>query len=168
MQKTGQNLDEIFRRDDGLWTKEVVTGTEVRAYSPEIFRRQNWPDLVSETELGQLGNQLCSYLRSLGRNQKQCTNEVILNLRTLFRVLHWGTEGNLLGRPFTSFFPNHHSISILLQTSQKRPLCFSLLLFFSLLSYYTLLFTVFNVRWRDDINLCQLKNYLFRKENQFK
>ena len=128
-----------LRRWSEAWRSE-------HTLSPEIFRRQNWPDLVSETELGQLGNQLCSYHESLGRNQKQCTNEVILNLRTLFRVLHWGIEGNLLRWPFTSFFPNHRSISVLLQTSQKRPLWLLSTPIFSLSSYYTLLFTVFNVR----------------------
>lgn len=137
----------------------------VGAYSPEIFRRQNWHDLVSETELGQLGNQLCSHHESLGRNQKQCTNEVILNLRTLFRVLHGGIEGNFLRWPFTSFFPNNLSVSILLQTSPKWSLQ---LLSTPIFVTFTLLhFTIYCLQcegWRDDINLYQLKNYLFRKK----
>ena len=157
-------MDERFRRDDGRRAEELVTGMRVRAYSPEIFSRQNWHDLVSETELGQLGNQLCSHHESLGRNQKQCTNEVILNLRTLFRVLHGGTEGNFLRWPSTSFFPNHLSVSILLQTPK-----WSLqLLSTPIVVTFTLLhFTIHCLQcegWRDDINLYQLKSYLFRKK----
>lgn len=58
---------EREKRDDEPWTK-MVTGMWVREYFPETFRGQNWHDLMSETWLGKLDNQLYSYQEPSSRS----------------------------------------------------------------------------------------------------